>query len=189
VATPRPRSIRRPLVADAEWMPVPGFAGPAVYRGREGFVEFMRTWTEDFEDWSIRLERLIDAGNDRVVALLHQWATGKGSGVPVEFALEAIQADRSSSSEGPDVIGVVIDLEAAATARRDAMDPHNDAISSLTVVRALHANVVPALQETPHVVGQRAQPVMRFRGGVGKDPHCMGVDIELSDQLPTAQRS
>jgi ketosteroid isomerase-like protein len=77
------------LVADAEWMPVPGFAGPAVYRGREGFVEFMRTWTEDFEDWSIRLERLIDAGNDRVVALLHQWATGKGSGVPVElhFAL------------------------------------------------------------------------------------------------------
>jgi ketosteroid isomerase-like protein len=57
--------------------------------GREGFVEFMRTWTEDFEDWSIRLERLIDAGNDRVVALLHQAATGKGSGVPVElhFAL------------------------------------------------------------------------------------------------------
>jgi ketosteroid isomerase-like protein len=77
------------LVADTEWMPLPGFAGPAVYMGREGFIEFMRTWTEDFEDWSIRLERLIDAGNDRVVALLHQSATGKGSGVPVElhFAL------------------------------------------------------------------------------------------------------
>jgi ketosteroid isomerase-like protein len=72
------------LVADAEWLPAPGFAGSAVCRGREGFVEFMRTWTEDFEDWSIRVERLIDAGNDRVVALLHQWATGKGSGVPVE---------------------------------------------------------------------------------------------------------
>ena len=52
---------------------------------REGFVEFVRAWTEDFEDWSIRVERRIDAGDDRVVALTHQSATGKGSGVPVEL--------------------------------------------------------------------------------------------------------
>jgi len=91
------------LVADAEWMPLPGFAGPAVYMGREGFVEFMRTWTEDFEDWSIRLERLIDAGNDRVVALLHQSATGKGKRragrITFRLALRAGSWSRRSDAE------------------------------------------------------------------------------------------
>ena len=52
-----------------EWI-VPGeFAGRSVWRGREEFAEFVRTWTEDFDGWSIRAERLIDAGGDRVVAL------------------------------------------------------------------------------------------------------------------------
>jgi ketosteroid isomerase-like protein len=70
---------------DAEWIPdyAPGLR--SVYRGREEFVEFMRTWSEDFEDWSLRPERLIDAGDDRVVILVHQQATGKGSGVQVEL--------------------------------------------------------------------------------------------------------
>ncbi len=68
-----------------EWIPTARFPGPAVYRGREGVVEFMRSWTESFEDLSFRVERLIDAGDDRVVALIHQSATGKGSGAPVEL--------------------------------------------------------------------------------------------------------
>jgi ketosteroid isomerase-like protein len=73
------------LAADAEWFTPPGFPGPPVFRGREGFVEFLRIWTEDFEDWSLKLERVIDAGDDRVVALFHHRAIGKGSGVPVEL--------------------------------------------------------------------------------------------------------
>ena len=64
------------LAPDAEWIPDPHAAAGLrpVYRGRQGFVEFMRTWTEDF-DWSIELERVIDAGDDRVVAMFHQHAT------------------------------------------------------------------------------------------------------------------
>ena len=73
------------MAADCEWIPFAGFPGPGVYRGREDFAEFFRIWTEDFEDWSVRIERLVDAGNDRVVTLMHQSATGKGSGVPVEL--------------------------------------------------------------------------------------------------------
>jgi ketosteroid isomerase-like protein len=46
---------------------------------------FMRTWTEDFKEWSFRIERLIDAGENRVVALMHQSGTGKGSGAPVDL--------------------------------------------------------------------------------------------------------
>jgi hypothetical protein len=50
----------------------------------------MRAWTEDFEGWSVRVERWIDAGDDRVVALTHQSGTGKGSGVPVELNLGVV---------------------------------------------------------------------------------------------------
>jgi len=74
------------VAEDLEWVPFPGLPGhPQSYRGRDGFVAFMRTWTEDFEGWSIEYERLIEAPDNRVVALTHQWATGKGSGVPVEL--------------------------------------------------------------------------------------------------------
>jgi ketosteroid isomerase-like protein len=74
---------------DYEWI-VPEFAGRSVWRGREEFAEFVRTWTEDFDGWSLRAERLIDAGGDRVVALALQSATGKHSGVPVEMNLGQI---------------------------------------------------------------------------------------------------
>jgi ketosteroid isomerase-like protein len=69
---------------DTEWFPVPETPGPTSYRGREGFIEFMRTWIESWQSWTVRLERLIDADNGRIVAVMHQSATGKGSGVPVE---------------------------------------------------------------------------------------------------------
>jgi uncharacterized protein len=59
--------------------------GRSVWRGREEYVEWFRTWTSEFEGWSLRLERLMDAGRDRVVALTHQSGTGKESGVPVEL--------------------------------------------------------------------------------------------------------
>ena len=78
------------LAEDFEWvMPPGGGLGLApTYRGREEFREFMQTWTqEQFQDWSIDLERLIDAGGDRVVAFFHQRATGRASGIPVELQM------------------------------------------------------------------------------------------------------
>ncbi len=86
--TPAPGSKSAAVADDFEWIIAPpGFDGTSVWHGREGFVEFLRTWTEQFEDWSIRVERWIDAGDDRVVALTHQSAAGIGSGVPVEMKL------------------------------------------------------------------------------------------------------
>jgi ketosteroid isomerase-like protein len=73
--------------ADFEWiLPAEAPGLRAEYRGREGFLEFMRTWTEDF-DWSIELEQAVDAGDGRVVVTTQQRATGKGSGVPVELQM------------------------------------------------------------------------------------------------------
>ena len=81
------------LAEDFEWvMPNEGGLGLAPsYRGREGFREFIQTWTqEQFQDWSIELERLIDADGDRVVAFFHQHATGRESGVPVELRMATL---------------------------------------------------------------------------------------------------
>ena len=44
----------------------------------------MHRWTEDFDGYSIQFERLIDAGEDRIVGFFTQSATGKGSGARVE---------------------------------------------------------------------------------------------------------
>lgn len=73
------------LADDFEWIPPPGSPGLGVYRGPEGFLEFMGTWTEDFEDWSVELEQAFDAGPDRVVGVVRQRAVGKVSGAPVEL--------------------------------------------------------------------------------------------------------
>ena len=59
--------------------------GTASYVGRDGWFEFMRLWTEAFEGWAISPERFIDAGEDRVVVIVSQTATGKASGVPVDL--------------------------------------------------------------------------------------------------------
>ena len=73
------------IADDFEWIVQTPFEGKSVWRGREELVEFIRVWTEQFDNWSLQTERLIDASDDRVVSLLHQSATGKESGVPVEW--------------------------------------------------------------------------------------------------------
>jgi ketosteroid isomerase-like protein len=88
------------VAADLEWIPSREFPGPKSYRSREGVVEYFRTWTEGFDGWLFEIERLIEAPGDCVVALVHQTATGKGSGASVEmdtgfvYELEAGQVIR-----------------------------------------------------------------------------------------------
>ncbi len=77
------------VATDVEFIALPEMMEQRSYRGQEGFVEFMRRWTEDFEGYSVETERLIDAGNDRVVGFLTQSGTGTGSGASVvqEYAV------------------------------------------------------------------------------------------------------
>ena len=75
---------------DVEWRPVAGWPGPTSYVGREGWAEFVDTWIGEFDAYSIQLERLVDAGGNVVVAFMHQTASGKGSGTPVDWHSAAI---------------------------------------------------------------------------------------------------
>jgi uncharacterized protein len=51
-----------------------------VHRGRDEIAEVVRNWVGTWTDYSIKLERVIDAG-DRVVVLYEERGTGKGSGL------------------------------------------------------------------------------------------------------------
>jgi ketosteroid isomerase-like protein len=76
--------------AEFTWnLPANAPAIRSVYEGREGWLEFMKTWTEDFE-WSIEIEEAIDVGDGRVIVNTRQRAVGKSSGVPVEAFMGTI---------------------------------------------------------------------------------------------------
>jgi ketosteroid isomerase-like protein len=53
---------------------------PGTRRGRKSFSIVRDT----YEDFNVRVERFIDAGNDDVVVLARYTASGRGSGVPLE---------------------------------------------------------------------------------------------------------
>jgi ketosteroid isomerase-like protein len=56
------------------------------YAGREGFDRFMANWLEPFDEWSLDVEELIDAG-DKVVAILRQRGSARGGAeVAMHFA-------------------------------------------------------------------------------------------------------
>jgi ketosteroid isomerase-like protein len=58
-------------------------ARPAQWHGRAGVQAFFRRWIGPFDEWGYEVGEVIDAG-DSVVAHIHQWGRGKGSGAKVE---------------------------------------------------------------------------------------------------------
>ena len=56
----------------------------AVYHGREGVMEFWRTWFETMENFRLEVEETLDLGDGRVLLVTRASGSGKDSGVPVE---------------------------------------------------------------------------------------------------------
>jgi ketosteroid isomerase-like protein len=81
-------SLREGLIAsNLEWRAGGrggrGVVGAEDAVGRDGYVQFMRSWTEDFEELEVQLEEIIDVDNDRVVAITGWIGIGRGSHAPV----------------------------------------------------------------------------------------------------------
>ena len=55
-----------------------------VFRGRQGNRDYFAAIDEAFEDFRTEILELIDAGEDRVVAMTRVTGRGKGSGIPVD---------------------------------------------------------------------------------------------------------
>jgi ketosteroid isomerase-like protein len=56
----------------------------ATFNGRDGFLQAIAEWVEDFDEFEATAEELIDANDRQVVVHVHQTATGSQSGAPIE---------------------------------------------------------------------------------------------------------
>lgn len=53
------------------------------YYGHEGFLRWLREWSEPWSEWKLEVEEVLDAG-DEVVVVIHLAAKGAISGVSVD---------------------------------------------------------------------------------------------------------
>ena len=56
----------------------------ATFKGRDGLLQAIAEWVEDFDEFVATAEELIDANDRQVVVHVHQTATGSQSGAPIE---------------------------------------------------------------------------------------------------------
>lgn len=69
---------------------LPGVPGMRdVYEGRAEFVEFVETWTEDFNG-TMTVEEMTDLGGGRVLVVFRHTASGKASEVPVNLEVSGV---------------------------------------------------------------------------------------------------
>lgn len=61
-----------------------GWPEAPLYHGIDGARTFLRAWVEGWDDWTLELEVLHDAG-EQVVALMRQSGRSKATGLPVEM--------------------------------------------------------------------------------------------------------
>ena len=62
-----------------------GWPEQQTYHGLEGARKFIADWTESWQDWELEVVELIDAGEDRVLAILHQRGRSKTTSLEVEM--------------------------------------------------------------------------------------------------------
>jgi ketosteroid isomerase-like protein len=62
-----------------------GFVDEQTFRGSEQFIEFRAAWIDPYDDFLYEPRQILDAGGNRVVALLHQRGKPHGSDSWVEM--------------------------------------------------------------------------------------------------------
>jgi ketosteroid isomerase-like protein len=66
-----------------------GWPEQQTYEGLEGARDFIRTWADAWEDWTLELKELHDAG-DKVVAVMHQHGRSKSTGLDVDMTFAQV---------------------------------------------------------------------------------------------------
>ena len=79
-----------------------GWPEQQVYEGAEGARTFLREWRDAWDDWSLEIDALHDAG-DRVVALLRQHGRSKAAGMPVEMLFAQVWTIRDGKEARMDM--------------------------------------------------------------------------------------
>jgi ketosteroid isomerase-like protein len=64
------------------------WTGPSEYRGNDGFTQFFDEWIAAYDEWEQEVREILDAGDNRVVAITRQRGRLRGSDSWVD--LEAV---------------------------------------------------------------------------------------------------
>jgi ketosteroid isomerase-like protein len=66
------------------WYAPPEWLEERVYRGHDGIRELASYWVDNFDEYRLDLERVIDLNADRALALVYQRGRIKGGGTELE---------------------------------------------------------------------------------------------------------
>ena len=80
-----------------------GWPGQDEFRGFAGFAEFLSEWLDPYEEWSVDLERVLDAGGPKVAAVLHQQGRMKGGSSWVELRYGIVYMVKGGKMQRADV--------------------------------------------------------------------------------------
>jgi uncharacterized protein len=69
---------------DLEWSPGADSPEGGVFTGRDGFVSFVRSWAESFEDFRLEPEE-ISAEGEHAIVTVRQSGRGRGSGIELDI--------------------------------------------------------------------------------------------------------
>jgi ketosteroid isomerase-like protein len=66
-----------------------GWPGQSEFRGLDEFNDFLDAWIEPYDGWSYEVEKILDAGGNRVVVTVHQRGKPRGtdSWIDAHFAI------------------------------------------------------------------------------------------------------
>jgi ketosteroid isomerase-like protein len=91
-----------------------------VYEGHAGLGQWLGDWDAAWDEWSIELDRLVDAG-DSVVAIYRMRVKGKGSGVELDVSEAQVWEIRGARAVRLHIYGTVAEaLEAVGLSEQDA---------------------------------------------------------------------
>ncbi|HSD23165.1 MAG TPA: nuclear transport factor 2 family protein [Solirubrobacterales bacterium] len=72
------------LDPEIEWWAPPDWLEDRLYRGHDGIRRLAAHWTQLFDEYQLRLERVVDVDEARVVVLLYQLGRIVGTGDRIE---------------------------------------------------------------------------------------------------------
>jgi ketosteroid isomerase-like protein len=81
--------------SDAEWIEAPERVDAKTYRGHDGIRESFEHWLAQWGEYRLEVERIEDHG-DQVLAVVKEYAEGRGSGASTKATVDAVFTFRES---------------------------------------------------------------------------------------------
>lgn len=78
---------------DIEWVEDPRRADRRVYRGHQGVSESWERWLENFDDYGVEIERMVDCG-EKVFVVAREEGRGRASGATIAQRIYSVYSFR-----------------------------------------------------------------------------------------------